>query len=376
MNSRMRTAIRDALALVRKANVTAATSVIRAALSGTKLKPEKRQPVPAPKARRKSATPASERKPLGDVLRTLREFRSAPPIKTAKPTVGKKRQPPGTDSNFTMRSYAHAGGHLAYMLYVPPRLEGRDLSLVLMLHGCSQNPQDFATGTQMNRLADEFGLIVAYPHQPRSANASGCWNWFDGRHQYHGSGEPAMLAGLAKALAGEFKIDANQVFAAGLSAGGAMAEILASTYPRQFTAVGIHSGLPYGAASSVMTAFGAMKGSSKVERKSAEKNGSNSRRIIFHGESDTTVHPSNGERIAGRARGSGKKPVEIASTSEINGRMVTRTILENGDAYPMTEHWVVKGGGHAWFGGNSQGSYTDTKGPDSSREMVRFFLRK
>ncbi len=155
-----------------------------------------------------------------------------------------------------------------------------------------------------------------------------------------------------------------------------MAEILASTYPRQFTAVGIHSGLPYGAASSVMTAFSAMKGSSKLERKPAEKNGDSSRRIIFHGENDATVHPSNGVRIARRARENGKKPVEFQSISEINGRTVTRIILENGNARPVMEHWIVKGGGHAWFGGNGQGSYTETKGPDSSREMIRFFLQK
>ena len=133
-----------------------------------------------------------------------------------------------------------------------------------MLHGCTQNPEDFALGTRMNALAEEFGLIVAYPHQTRLANPNGCWNWFDRRHQNRGSGEPAKLAGLAQALAKEFDVRRERVFAAGLSAGGAMAEVLAATYPDVFDAVGIHSGLPYKSAGDVPSAFAAMKGTAAV----------------------------------------------------------------------------------------------------------------
>ena len=260
------------------------------------------------------------------------------------------------------------------MLYVPTRSSGHEQSLLLMLHGCTQNPNDFALGTQMNSIADEFNLIVAYPLQPKTANTSGCWNWFDARHQKYGSGEPAMLAALADNLRCEFAIAENRVFAAGLSAGGAMVEILASTYPQQFTAVGVHSGLPNGAATSLRDAFAAMKGSSKIEPHSNSQVAGRSRRIVFHGSSDATVHPSNAERIVNQSCGHSSNLTQIEYANKTNGREVTRTIWEDENGVAVVEQWVVKGGGHAWFGGNKQGSYTDQKGPDASREMVRFFL--
>ena len=167
-----------------------------------------------------------------------------------------------------------------------------------MLHGCTQDPEDFALGTRMNALAEEFGLIVAYPHQPRLANPNGCWNWFDRRHQNRGSGEPAKLAGLAQALAKEFDVRRERVFAAGLSAGGAMAEILAATYPDVFDAVGIHSGLPYKSAADVPSAFAAMKGtaaSSCPRRRAAS--GRHVRKIIFTGSPTARSTPINGEHI-------------------------------------------------------------------------------
>ena len=373
MNFRMRTAMRDALALVRKSNVAAATSIIRAALSRGLTKADDRRPAALRASKQLSSTPAAERKPLGEVIKTLRDGRSAF-LRKGSGSAAKASKRPGGEGDFTSRAYTFEGQSLSYMLYVPPHKAGRDLSLVLMLHGCTQNPQDFAVGTQMNSLADEFGLIVAYPEQPRTANSSGCWNWFDGKHQKHGTGEPAMLAGLAKSLAREFNIGATRVFAAGLSAGGAMAEILASTYPREFAAVGIHSGLPYGAANSVMSAFGAMKGTTRMMRPASAKVDRGIRRIVFHGASDATVHPSNGERILDGTRQLSNTAHETETTTEINGRSVTRILLKNDKGHAMAEHWVVTGGGHAWFGGNRHGSYTEAKGPDASREMVRFFL--
>ena len=153
----------------------------------------------------------------------------------------------------------------------------------------------------MNDLADEFGLVVAYPHQPRRANASGCWNWFDKRHQNRGSGEPARLAGLAQTLAREFGVRKERVFAAGLSAGGAMAEVLAATYADVFDAVGVHSGLPYKSAVDVPSAFAAMKGSAAVDSLPDIANDSGCRKIVFHGGGDATVHPMNGEQILEQA---------------------------------------------------------------------------
>lgn len=361
MSSRLHNAVRDALSLVRKSNLVEATALIRAALASAKT---------APPHEVSNSNLLSAALPQSTAEETYTWKRK----ETRKSVSEKAPETYGGTGQFTSRNYHHVERDLTYMLYIPSNNSGNERSLLLMLHGCTQNPKDFALGTQMNRLADEFNIIVAYPLQPQSANSSGCWNWFDERHQKHGSGEPAMLASLAENLSGEFNISDKRVFAAGLSAGGAMAEILASTYPQQFAAVGVHSGLPHGAATSLVNAFSAMKGSSKFERRSRKKGTRQSRRIVFHGSSDATVHPSNGERIVNQSRQDSIKLKEIEITNVINGRNVSRTILEDQNGMPIVEQWVVTGGGHAWFGGNSRGSYSDPKGPDASREMVRFFL--
>ena len=285
--------------------------------------------------------------------------------------------PPAHDfgEKFASRTYRGPAGSLNYRLYVPADHRQRDLALLLMLHGCTQNPEDFALGTRMNDLADEFGLIVAYPHQPRRANPSGCWNWFDRRHQNRGSGEPAKLAGLAQTLAREFGVKKERVFAAGLSAGGAMAEVLAATYPDVFDAVGVHSGLPYKSALDVPSAFAAMKGSATADSAPEAANASSCRKIVFHGGADATVHPMNGEQILEQAE-RGPNPLKRSALDwQTDGGRVRRTVLKDREGRPVVEHWFVEDGGHAWFGGDSRGTYTQSVGLDASRVMVRFFLK-
>lgn len=371
MSSRIHLAVRDALSLVLRSNVADATAVIRKALSAGK--PDLQSPHPAP-APRKLSPPGSSSvfDTATSPQRTAHEHGSRQKS-FVKSMPKKARGNPGKPDNFTQRMYYHVERDLSYMLYVPRQNSARERSLLLMLHGCTQNPKDFAVGTQMNVLADEFNFVVAYPLQPTTANPSGCWNWFDSRHQNHGSGEPAMLAGLAETLRSEFNVSEKRVFAAGLSAGGAMAEVLATTYPQLFAAVGVHSGLPYRAATSLGNALRAMKGASKTGLDPSTKTQRTPRRIIFHGSSDATVHPSNGARIVEHARRSSSKLTEVTFTKEINGREVTRTIMEDDQCCAVVEYWAVKGGSHAWFGGNSQGSFTDQRGPDASREMARFF---
>lgn len=371
MKSRPYNFVRNSLAMVRKSNVVEATAIIRKALLKDKVDLQ---------SAHVSQTTA---RPLKGILAqadatTKSRLETGPKPSFRHNEVGlapkKARNPPRGAGNFTSRIYRHIERDLSYMLYVPPHNSAKEQSLVLMLHGCTQDPNDFALGTQMNNLADEFNLIVAYPLQPKTANSSGCWNWFDARHQKHGAGEPAMLAALADNLRSEFGISENRVFVAGLSAGGAMAEILASTYPQKFSAVGVHSGLPYGAATSLGNAFTAMNGSSKIRPHTCAENLAHSRRIVFHGSSDATVHPSNGERIVGQARHYPGEIKHVEFNKWINGRDVNGTVFMDEDGKSVVEQWVVSGGGHAWFGGNRLGSYTDPKGPDASREMVRFFL--
>jgi poly(hydroxyalkanoate) depolymerase family esterase len=360
----------DALNLVRQSDLAGATAIIRKALSGEETGSRSRVPKAWSQPPSAGVLAPPPRRPLGEVLRALRDRPAMPP--GAPPELH-----PAHDfgERFLKRVYRGPTGSLGYRLYLPADRERRDLALVLMLHGCTQNPEDFALGTQMNGLADEFGLIVAYPHQPRRANASGCWNWFDPRHQNRGSGEPARLAGLAQALAKEFGIGPERIFAAGLSAGGAMAEVLAATYPDVFAAVGVHSGLPYRSAVDVPSAFAAMKGAAAREPAPAAAGDRRCRKIIIHGLADGTVDPVNGERILDQA-GPGERLARIDFDSQTGDERVSCTVLEDADGRPLVEHWQVEGGGHAWFGGDPRGSYTQTVGLDASRVMVRFFLRR
>ena len=372
MNPLLKNAMREALSLVRQSKLIEATATIRTALSG-RSKNETHQVLNANLIGTPSIVSLHPDE-LTEPASRVKAGRSYQHKEATKSVPTKAHHAPVLGGSFTSRIFPHVERNLSYMLYVPSHNLGHERSLVIMLHGCTQNPSDFALGTQMNVLAEEFNLVVAYPLQPRTANSSGCWNWFDARHQKPGSGEPAMLADLSENLRTEFNISERRVFAAGLSAGGAMAEILASTYPHQFEAVGLHSALPYGAATSLGNALTAMKGTSKLERAPSERDEVRSRRIVFHGSSDTTVHPSNGERIANQARQNSSLLTETAYTNHVNGRDVTRIILEDESGTPVIERWIISGGGHAWFGGNGQGSYTDQKGPNASREMVRFFL--
>jgi poly(hydroxyalkanoate) depolymerase family esterase len=371
MKSRVFDVMGDVLGLVKKSDLGGATALIRKALSG-ETAPEGESGETRTPPRRASAKviPLPPRRPLGETLRALRVRPVMPPGLPDAPEPGPT---PDFGERFLKRTYSGPAGSLNYRLYVPADHEGQELALVIMLHGCAQDPEDFARGTRMNELAEEFGLIVAYPHQPRLANPNGCWNWFDRRHQNRGSGEPANLAGLAQALAKEFDVRRERVFAAGLSAGGAMAEILAATYPDVFDAVGIHSGLPYKSAGDVPSAFAAMKGTTPFQPAPVATSDRHARKIVVHGLADGTVNSVNGERILDEV----ERETSLTRSDldwPIEGGRVSRTALKDADGRPVAEQWLVEGGGHAWFGGDKRGSFTQTVGLDASRVMVRFFL--
>jgi poly(hydroxyalkanoate) depolymerase family esterase len=251
-----------------------------------------------------------------------------------------------------------------------------------MLHGCTQDPDDFAAGTGMNALAEEHGFLVVYPAQTSAANQMSCWNWFDPKHQLRGAGEPSIIAAITREVAAEFGVDPAKIFVAGLSAGGAMAAIMGHTYPDLYSAIGIHSGLVYGAASDMPGAFAAMRGDDRLKtalRRAEQSSGRSAppvRTMVIHGASDQTVHPSNAERIiAALAHGARPGPRET-ETGVANGRAYSRTEIRDSGGRLLAEHWVVQGAGHAWVGGNPAGSYADPHGPDASREFVRFSLKE
>ena len=289
------------------------------------------------------------------------------------PAMRKRTPPPPLPEGATFEAgtFTNHAGTRSYKLYVPSNYDaGTPMPLVVMLHGCTQDPDDFAAGTKMNLVGEESGCLVLYPAQPQSANQSRCWNWFSKNDQQRERGEPAIIAGMTRQVMTQYAVDADQVSIAGLSAGGAMAVIVGALYPELYQAVGVHSGLPFGAAHDLPAALQAMKAGAP-----GRKGGAATRPVIvFHGDKDHTVAAVNAEQVLADAlapHGSGQPASETAKAP--GGRKYTRDVHTSRDGTVVAEHWVLHGGGHAWAGGSPSGSYTDCKGPDASREMVRFF---
>jgi poly(hydroxyalkanoate) depolymerase family esterase len=276
--------------------------------------------------------------------------------------------------------YENSAGERAYKLYVPSSHTGQPLPLIVMLHGCNQTPDDFAAGTQMNPLADDHSCFVLYPAQSNTANHSRCWNWFRREDQVRDRGEPSIIAGMTREILNRYGIDSRKVYVAGLSAGGAMAAVMGVAYPDLYAAVGIHSGLACGSAHDLPSALAAMKGMpAPIARTSGVAGASHSiPTIVFHGDHDKTVHPRNGADVisksAHREGGHGGQ-VSIERGQAPDGHSYTRTVHRDAAGRVVLEHWLVHGGGHAWFGGSRAGSYSDPRGPSAAAEMLRFFLQ-
>jgi poly(hydroxyalkanoate) depolymerase family esterase len=262
--------------------------------------------------------------------------------------------------------FVSPAGNRPYKLFVPAKLAA-GAPLLVMLHGCTQSAGDFAAGTRMNALAEAEGFVVLYPEQLSSANAQRCWNWFNPNDQQRDQGEAAIIAGMTRKVMAEFKTSPKRVFVAGLSAGGAQAAILGARYPDLYAAIGVHSGLACGAAHDVMSAFSAMQKGRPGQGTLGVP------AILFHGDRDTTVNPRNADEVAAQLAAGGATRVEHG-TVEGGGLAYTRTIRLATDGKPLLEQWAVHGAGHAWSGGSADGSFTEPRGPDASREMLRFFM--
>ena len=340
----------------------------------------------------------------------LKENTDAPAVADA-PAAETQSTPsarPARAASFAELSFRSGDTTHAYRLYVPgfdgtqaPDSDAASpalLPLVVLLHGCKQDAADFALGTGMNALAESEKYLVLYPEQSSNANSMRCWNWFDAAHQSRDSGEPKMIAALIRKVIKTHGADPSRVYIAGLSAGGAMAAIMAGLYPELFAAVGVHSGLPPGAASDVISAFSAMRRGARKGRASAGAGSANAANdangddngafvmptIVFHGSADKTVNPDNGEQIiaaaltalesAGVAVKKAEQPEDSPGAS--SGRRETlRTIYSAADGVPYVEYWEVGSGPHAWSGGDAAGSFTDPHGPSASQAMVEFFLQ-
>lgn len=342
--------------LTRAGRLVEATAMIQSALQGT----------PATPVRTPSAAGPGE-DVIDVVARVVDGPAAAPPDTQAGATV-RPPQEARPDGAFVAGRHTGPAGSRAYKLYVPSGAAAHPLPLLVMLHGCTQDPDDFARGTQMNALAQQEGFLVLYPAQARKANTSGCWNWFKHTHQRRGHGEPALIAGMVEELATRHRVDRQRVFVAGLSAGGAMAAIVGRAYPELFAAVGVHSGLPVGAARDLPSAMAAMQSGACSPATPA----GGPPTIVFHGDQDATVHPANGAGVVQACAGGAARRSESGRSA--GGRDYTRHLHVDAQGMVRAEHWVLHGAGHAWSGGSATGTYTDAAGPDASREMLRFFL--
>ncbi|TYS16754.1 PHB depolymerase family esterase [Rossellomorea vietnamensis] len=285
-------------------------------------------------------------------------------------------------------------GGKPYKLYVPNGYDSNDTyPLYVMLHGCTQDASQFAAGTKMNTLADEKKFLVLYPEQTSSANSNKCWNWFESAHQSRGSGEPSIIAGMVTSVKNSYSIQGDKVYAAGLSAGAAMSVIMGATYPDLFSGIGVGAGLEYKAANSVISAFTAMSsgGPNPEQQGAAAYQAMGSRAkvlpvIVFHGTSDYTVAPVNGNQVITQwsvtndlaQNGTNDnwiddQPERTNNFTVSGGRNYSVSDYEDGDGNVLMKKVTVQNMGHAWSGGSSQGSYTDPQGPDASRLMWEFF---
>lgn len=347
--------------LVRSGKLLEATDLIQRLLS----KNAKPQPADSPAAPWQQAKLPSKDQVQKAVKAAVAT--EATNIRLTKPKVRSEQ------GQFENKEFTCALGQRSYKLFTPSGYVGKPMPLIIMLHGCTQTPDDFAAGTKMNELGEQLGFFVAYPAQPSSANSSRCWNWFNSADQQKDKGEPALIAGIVLEIMAHHAVDSKRVYVAGLSAGGAMAAVLGMTYPDLFAAIGVHSGLPCGAAKDVVSAFTVMK------RGASHLAGSRSVQpvptIVFHGDRDRTVNPANADDVLEQFDpAAASAQYETTSEKSALGLSYSKSVHANDNGTAMFEKWLIHGAGHAWSGGSSHGSYTEPRGPDASREMIRFFF--
>lgn len=336
-----RGAMRDALRQVASGGVREATRTIQQALKA-----------------RAGHAPAARRGPAYDLGVSL-----PPPVTREAPRA---RARPGT----ALRHPAVAP--LRERLFVPVGAEG-PRPLLVMLHGCKQDPDDFARGTRMDGAAAARGWYVLYPGQSVHANGSRCWNWFNPRDRVRGEGEDGALMRAVDSIVAAHPIDPARIYVAGLSAGAAMAVVLAANHPERFAAVAAHSGLPYGAASNVPSAFGAMRDGGEMPP--LPRTGDYVPLLALHGDADSTVSPRNTDRLVAQWHAWGAEPgwTQMVDSGNAGGRAYRCERWRDRDGRTVLEQWSVAGAAHAWSGGDSAGSYTDAHGADASDLMIRFF---
>jgi poly(hydroxyalkanoate) depolymerase family esterase len=303
--------------------------------------------------------------------------------------------------NWANGSVTNSSGSLNYKIWIPTGYTGKTpLPLVMMLHGCTQTPDDFAAGSRMNVIADQQNFLVVYPEQPAAANALKCWNWFEATQQSRGHGEPSLMAEIVRTVSRTYKTDTRRVYVAGVSAGGAMAVIMAATYADIFAAVGVQAGLPYKAATGLAEARPAMAATGAAPARlgqlafnamgDAMGNLGNAKHvmrvIVFQGTKDGAVSVANADRIIAQWAKTNDLIDDAKDNNSVddvadrklagtvpNGYAFTEFVYNDHRGKPLMEKWIVEEMKHAWSGGAAGVAYSDPKGPDASMQMWRFF---
>lgn len=293
-----------------------------------------------------------------------------------------------TPGRWTHHRLKSQHGTRQYDVYLPAGLTPRTkVPMVLLLHGCQQTSMEFARESGFVAAADAGGFIVVTPRQEMQHQLQRCWRWYEGSHQRRDSGEPAILAAITQEMLvdnPDRRIDPRRVYVAGLSAGGAMSLILATTYPDVFAAAGVHSATAYRSATQSFRALGAMAARGAVPSH-GEIGGEMAPVVLIHGTDDRVVRPPNADRIvdqwlasrdAARTQGFNRvRPLASTRALVVDGRRCIRTRWYTGRGRRVLEYWRIDGLGHAWSGGTVKGKFIDRTGPRAADVMATFFGR-
>lgn len=331
-------------------------------------------------AKRRRASPLAKAFSQGLAALTRSTMRVGRSVagRALKPTIVRLTKPSGV-GDWLSGMAAGPTGVRSFKVYRPPAIAARErLPLLVMLHGCGQNANSFATSTRMNAVAARERFIVLYPEQDRIANVQGCWNWFDTRSG-RAYGEAELIMNAIDQACLLYPVDGGRIAVAGLSAGASMAALLVSRHPERFKAVVMHSGVPPGTAHTGIGALGAMHGrraTAALPAGPANMAASWPPLLVIHGKLDPVVAPSNGWAA-----------VEIWA-SAAGARVGTARAVQRGKRYPTTvtdfkcgrrviaTHVEVRELGHAWSGGAAKQQYADARGPDASRMVWAFASRQ
>jgi poly(hydroxyalkanoate) depolymerase family esterase len=275
----------------------------------------------------------------------------------------------------------------AYSLYLPPAARRSRLPLVVMLHGCGQTAAEFAQGTRMNQLAGEHDFVVLYPEQSAAAHRHRCWHWYDPATQ-GGTGDTALIAAMIETVVAEYAIDRSRIYAAGLSAGASMAHILALRRPELIAAVGLHSGVAFGAADSATAALAAMRHGTLDPPATALHAAGHSRpfpampAVLIHGSRDGVVSPINLAHLTEQFRALTGATARMGHPAARGPATLPAGAGET-TAHAQRDYYVgdelmlrvceVPGLAHAWSGGDGAFAFHSSEGPDASALMWDFF---